>query len=76
MQHEVVILARDDPDLAARAGAIRAVERACVGSGVGVGLVHRVAREVQGRFVLEPQRETSRAAAPPIMRSKPRRPAS
>ena len=32
MQHEVVILARDDPDLAARAGAIRAVERACVGT--------------------------------------------
>jgi hypothetical protein len=38
-----------------------AVEQAGVGS--GVGLVHRVAREVQGRFVLEAQRETSLAAA-------------
>jgi hypothetical protein len=40
-----------------------AVEQAGVGSGVGVGLVHRVAREVQG-FVLEAQRKTSLAAAP------------
>ena len=41
-----------------------AVEQAGVGSGVGVGLVHRVAREVQGRLVLEAQRETSVAASP------------
>jgi hypothetical protein len=32
------------------------------GGGSGVGLVHRVARQVQGRFVLEAQRETSIAA--------------
>jgi hypothetical protein len=36
-----------------------AVEQAGVGSGVGVGLMHRVAREVQGRFVLEAQRDGS-----------------
>jgi hypothetical protein len=34
------------------------------GSAAGVGLVHRVAGEVQRRFVLEAQRETSLAAAP------------
>jgi hypothetical protein len=35
-----------------------------VGSGVGVGLVHRVARQVQARFVVSAQRETSIAAEP------------
>jgi hypothetical protein len=45
-----------------------AVEQAGVGS--GVGLVHRVAREVQGRFVLEAQRETSLAAAPGHLRAR------
>jgi hypothetical protein len=45
-----------------------AAEQAGVGS--GVGLVHRVAREVQGRFVLEAQRETSLAAAPRHLRAR------
>jgi hypothetical protein len=55
--------------IASRAGVsmeavVAAVEQAGVGSGIGVGLMHRVAREVQGRFVLEAQRKTSLAAAP------------
>ena len=47
-----------------------AVEQAGVGSGVGVGLVHRVAREVQGRFMLEAQRKTTLAAAPRHLRAR------
>jgi hypothetical protein len=45
-----------------------AVEQA--GGGAGVGLVHRVAREVQGRFVLEAQRETSLAVTPRHLRAR------
>jgi hypothetical protein len=41
------------------------------GGGSGVGLVHRVAREVQRGFTLEAQREASLAAAPRHMASRP-----
>jgi hypothetical protein len=42
--------------------AAAAVEQA--GSGAGVGLMHRVARQVQSQFILEAQRETSLAERP------------